>query len=1275
LDIRKIVNRIDLLIRGQDEFGNRIGESLKLDANTIALEVCQHVKDGIKSTELDEITAEICAYKLLDPEYNELAKRLVVSNNHKNSKNFVGLSEMTELLNRNGNFSDEYVKLVGEYGDRLDRAIDFIGDYLHMDFFGFKTLEKNYLLKATDADRHRVVERPQHLWMRVALEIHRDDTDRVIETYRQLSNFRYVHATPTLFNAGHRQNQLSSCFVKGTEVCTTDGPKNIEDVVIGDEVVTHTGDVNRVAQVHVNPLGERKIYRLKCHATPEIFVTGDHRIMATRHSSASWVPVEQLTTDHYVEIPKRNAGIDEHKIDIATLLPHLKYRPNVEVEYECDDESITPFTVFDGIRNRGNRIGRYLVINEEAALVLGALYGHGSSASIGGCDACNGSINVQANEALVGILLECDRFARMTKVNPAIHVRGGRVHLTINSCVLGSVFEHLTLHPMMFKWSEKLVKSFMIGLISAIGRTTESGHIGLPNLGQCKRIFHLCRQIGVPISVDKGEVVLPKGWIRARELRFRDGVAAPDDGTIDETHFTVYRHDRAFVKVERVEATDRRDECVYTLGVENDHSYNVEGTTVQNCFLAGVPDSIEGMYETVRRMAHISKNAGGIGLHLHDIRGNNAVINSTGGKGSGTTPYIRCLNDVSKHVDQGGKRKGSMALYMEPWHPDIFEFLELRKNTGNEELRARDVFPALFIPDLFMKRVREAVRNGSKCDGPKCNGPPPSVVYWSLMCPKRCPGLSDCYGEEFDELYARYEREGLCIRRVDILSLWNAILDSQMETSLPYMVYKDAVNSKSNQMNVGVIKSSNLCTEIMEYSSYDEYACCNLASICLPKFVDLASGPDAHGYDLMALADVAGQLARNLNRIIDQGYSPLPQVKKSNLRHRPIGIGVQGLADVFFKLRYPFESARARQLNSLISEAIYYGAVRESVRLSRERGEVMSGLKSLSDEERDRLVSTVAMLEMRENCLHDHQRRFIRNPGKAENDWQAGLIQEISTGKAFVKDLLRKADIAEGSMGNLYELQYWDHTQPVERWGSYSTFEGSPASKGLFQFDLWNREPSAYFADRWASLRGEMVKYGMRNSLLVAYMPTASTAQIMGNNECFEPITSNFYSRSVLAGNFIVINKYLQRDLIGLGLWNEDMKNRILLARGSVQDLNIPKDMKDIYKTSWEIKKRTYLDMAADRSRFIDQSQSLNLFIEDPTPSILTTVHLYGWELGLKTGMYYLRRKTVTNAQQFTVPSRRGNPSVSSSSSEGVSNSAADKIDECTGDACITCQA
>ena len=537
---------------------------------------------------------------------------------------------------------------------------------------------------------------------------------------------------------------------------------------------------------------------------------------------------------------------------------------------------------------------------------------------------------------------------------------------------------------------------------------------------------------------------------------------------------------------------------------------------MSSCFLLTMTDdSIAGIFETLSRCALISQSAGGIGLSIHNIRATGSYIKGTGGTSNGIIPMLRVFNDAARYVDQGGgKRKGAFAVYLEPWHADIFEFLELKRNHGKEEMRARDLFYALWISDLFMERVK-------------------ADADWSLFDPNEAAGLFDVHSGEFEALYHKYEREGRARKVVKARELWNAVLESQVETGTPYILYKDAANKKSNQQNLGTIRSSNLCTEILEYTSPDEVAVCNLASIALPKFVENGR------FNFDKLVEITRVATRNLNKVIDVNYYPIPQAEYSNKRHRPIGLGVQGLADTFILMRYAFDSDQAKQLNKDIFEAIYFAAVTES------------------------------------------------------------------------------ADLAE-------------------KLGAYDTFRGSPLSEGKFQFDLWGIQPSKRWD--WDSLRQRVMKTGVRNSLLVAPMPTASTSQILGNNECFEPYTSNLYTRRTLAGEHIVVNKHLMRDLVRLGIWNEEMREAIMAANGSVEGMeDIPADIRALYKTAYEISQKVIIDMSADRGAYICQSQSLNVFMEAPTYAKLSSMHFYAWQKGLKTGMYYLRSKAAVDPIKFTL--------------------------------------
>jgi len=541
------------------------------------------------------------------------------------------------------------------------------------------------------------------------------------------------------------------------------------------------------------------------------------------------------------------------------------------------------------------------------------------------------------------------------------------------------------------------------------------------------------------------------------------------------------------------------------------------GTTYQqlsSCFLIGTEDSVTGIFKTISDVASISKWAGGIGVHISNVRAKNSYIKKTGGKSDGIMPMLKVYNDVARYINQSGKRNGSFAIYIEPWHADIHDFLDAKKNNGVEELRARDLFYGLWIPDLFMKRVEKK-------------------EMWSLMCPNECPGLQDVWGDEFEKLFVKYENDMKYRIQIPAEELWEKIINTQIETGLPYIMYKDSVNRKSNQKNYGTIKSSNLCTEITEYSDTNETAVCNLASLCLPNYVENGE----FNYELLSLK--VQELVHNLNNVIDINYYPTKESRESNLKHRPIGIGVQGLADVFMILKIPYDSLEAKKINTNIFECIYYNAIFKSIELSK-------------------------------------------------------------------KD------------------------------GPYSTFKGSPISNGVFQFDMWGVTPKFYTQIQWDFLRNQISKHGIRNSLLVAPMPTASTAQIMGNNESFEPYTSNLYSRAVLSGNYVIINNHLMKELRERKLFTDEIIEDIMLNKGSIQNLKLPEDLKNIYKTSWELSQKCILDMAIQRGPFICQSQSLNLFVNPPRPAVIHSIHFHGWKMGLKTGSYYIRTKSILENQNFT---------------------------------------
>ena len=652
-------------------------------------------------------------------------------------------------------------------------------------------------------------------------------------------------------------------------------------------------------------------------------------------------------------------------------------------------------------------------------------------------------------------------------------------------------------------------------------RAANNFHIAMRKLHKAGIITHEVLEVSAKVKEDiKHERDFDFGYFGLKTLE--KGYLQKIDGDIIETPQYLYMRVSIGIHghdIDRVlETYDALSRGLFIHATPTLFNAGTHRPQMSSCFLiANKEDSIDGIYDTVKECARISKWAGGIGLHVHDVRANKSHIRGTNGTSDGIIPMLRVYNSTARYVNQAGRRKGSIAVYLEPWHADIMDFLEIRLNQGDEEARCRDLFSAMWIPDLFMKRV-ETNKN------------------WSLFCPDKAPGLSDVYGKEFEELYEKYENEGLATNTLPAVEVWKSIIKSQSETGTPYMLYKDACNEKSNHKHIGTIKSSNLCTEILEYTDKEETAVCNLASIALPKYVDVEKKEFNHE----ELHRVTKMVTRNLNKVIDKNFYPTENGMRSNMRHRPIGIGVQGLADVFILLRMTFGSEESRKLNRDIFETIYHASLESSCELS-------------------------------------------------------------------------------------------------EMYGTYETFKGSPFSKGILQFDMWDRDPQFSGRYDWDAMR-KLVKKGTRNSLLLAPMPTASTSQILGNNECFEPYTTNIYLRRTLAGEFVVVNKHLVEDLKKIGLWSKEMKDLMVKANGSVQNIiDIPDDIKELYKTVWEMSQKTIIDMAADRGVYIDQSQSMNLFVESPTVSKLSSMHMYAWKTGLKTGMYYLRSKAKARPIQFSL--------------------------------------
>ena len=1138
-----------------DNVTNRIskltyGLSDTVDVSKVAQQVFSSIYDGIKTHEIDTLSAEICIGMITsDPDYEILATRITASNIQKRAANNFNIA--MRKLHKAGIVTHEVLEVSSKVKDDIQPERDYDFGY-----FGLKTLEKGYLQKIDG----EIIETPQYMYMRVAIGIHGHDTERVLETYDALSKGLFIHATPTLFNAGTPRPQMSSCFVAGTAVFTTNrGPVPIEEVCIGDNVVTHTGSIKPVLQTHKNLLGDRTLFDVKIYKTPGFQVTGNHRFWSITKEQLHWKDepqwnsIEHLRVGDWISIPKTNSNTVYEILDMYELLKDENGAEHWTYSFEFDGTKMRRLTHFtseyrpNGITLKGEWFERYIKVDEDFAWFIGSWYGDGcityqrSSAKSKRTPTHRG-ISFAQNPNNTTFIEKIEKIGcKYLGVHACISKSNKRNCLSIsfNNSAIGNAFNILFgrwssgkfLWPNMYSWNRNMVSAFIGGLVSTDGCCTLKGNVTvqLTNQPLIKSIFHLSRSVGLDTSLTVGSKPYKDRKQYIGRIQFP---------WIPEIMKWVYKHydDNRLYKSERANTTleidgkiflrinaktrvkDNLPEFVYTLGVKDDHSYTVQGVIAENCFLiANKEDSIDGIYDTVKECAQISKWAGGIGLHIHDVRANKSHIRGTNGTSDGIIPMLRVYNSTARYVNQAGRRKGSIAVYLEPWHADILDFLEIRLNQGDEEARCRDLFSAMWIPDLFMKRVE-------------------SGGNWSLFCPDTAKGLSDVYGKEFEDLYEKYEAEGLAKKVVPASEIWKAIIKSQSETGTPYMLYKDACNEKSNHKHIGTIKSSNLCSEIVEYTDKDETAVCNLASIALPKYVDVEKKEFNHE----ELHRVTKMVTRNLNKVIDKNFYPTENGERSNMRHRPIGIGVQGLADVFIMLRMSFGSEESRKLNRDIFETIYHAALESSCELA-------------------------------------------------------------------------------------------------EMYGTYETFKGSPFSQGILQFDMWDRDPKFSGRYDWNAMR-ELVKKGTRNSLLLAPMPTASTSQILGNNECFEPYTTNIYLRRTLAGEFVVVNKHLVSDLKERGLWSKEMKDLMVKANGSVQNIiDIPDDLKELYKTVWEMSQKTIIDMAADRGVYIDQSQSMNLFVESPTLSKLSSMHMYAWKTGLKTGMYYLRSKAKARPIQFSL--------------------------------------
>ena len=1213
----KILTRINSLAYGE-EFNHK----LDIDTTKVAQKVIQEIFDGVKTSELDILTSEIAiAMYSINPQYATLASRILVSNHHKNTHNT--FSQKVEelytfekpLLNKN------FYDLVQANKELIDSKIDYSKDYL-FDFFGLKTLEKSYLYKIKNV----IIERPQDMIMRVCLSIHRHDLDKAFESYDYMSEHYFTHATPTLFNAGSNREQFASCFLLSMKEDSIDGIyKTLKDCAL---ISQHSGGIG----LHIHNVRAKDSFIAGTNGKSNGIVP----MLRVFNDTARYVDqcVTPETIIYTTEGPKQIQDCEYGKTRIFTtegpevignVLEH-SYEGDI---YEIDTmHSLEPLKITDEHpvyclkdQKRGlnysvikNRLEKELIkptwesvkdlteddllllqiptyenddetISEEDCYMYGLILGDGCMYP--SSTHCYLSLHSETKKHIIDsatnyLTRKCvDNYCVVEELTTRVYWKKN-TQLVFRHCDIYDINKEKHITEKWINLPLKKAKHIIRGLIDTDGCRGKELVFDSTSRNLIESIRYLLLRMGIPTS----------GYIRDRR---------------GESHISKHGDRIENKKIAYTLRIPKTDEICELLNIE-------KGTftkyfTFDRYIATRIKSIKQSQYEGI----------------LYDLQMKE------------THNYM--LHNCIVH-NGGGKRNGSFAMYLEPWHADIFEFLELRKNHGNELERARDLFYALWIPDLFMEKVEKDEE-------------------WHLFCPNEAVNLSDYYGEDFVHKYDSLVQQGLYREIVSARKLWSAILTSQIETGTPYLLYKDACNSKSNQKNLGVIKSSNLCTEIMEYSDKDETAVCNLASISLKKFVvpkdktdlilriyskpgciycDMAEKyclrydihyeklsyeqlslvqDKLHGvkfpqiyridknkfqhiggyteleeylrpsFDYDKLVDVTRIVTRNLNNIIDYNYYPTPETKRSNMRHRPIGLGVQGLANVFFEFGIPFESDLAKELNEKIFESIYYGAMLESMNLAKERETKIKILKT-------------GMKQSQETGLTE----FV------SSDILLSLQKEVN-----------------------YIQEEMDREQYL---GAYSTFMGSPLQQGSFQHNLWGHQSSDRYD--WSGLMNDIQRYGVRNSLLVAPMPTASTAQILGNYECFEPVMSNIYTRRVLAGDYMVLNEYLVNDLISLDLWSRDMKDKIIQNDGSIQAIDeIPNHFKARYKTVWEMKQKNIIDMAADRGKYICQSQSMNLFVSSPSTKILTSMHFYSWKKGLKTGIYYLRTRPSSKAIQFTV--------------------------------------
>tara|TARA_R110001599_G_scaffold328594_1_gene542158 strand:+ start:122 stop:3724 length:3603 start_codon:yes stop_codon:yes gene_type:complete len=1168
----KEIMMFDKIVKRLKNIGNEV--NLHVNYTNLAIKVIDQLYDGIKTSHIDELSAQQCASLVTNHhDYSILASRILISNHHKNTiPSFSNvMKQLYDFKDIHGNqhsmISEELYKISKTYEKEIENMIDYDRDY-YFNFFGFKTLERAYLMKINK----NIIERPQHMWMRVSFGIHGNNLKKVKTTYDNMSNLYFTHATPTLFNAGTPHPQLSSCYLQAMESDSIDGIYNtLKDCAniskwaggIGLHIHnirgsgTHIRGTNgtsngivpmlrvfnntaRYVDQCISP--DTWIYTTQGPMHIENVISGETQIfnstgkpetienilehpydgeMLSIKTTHSLDPL-QITENHPIYVLANQQKTLNYKTIINRLnknIANLEWKDAKDLT--CDDMLVYPIPTYEK---------DITTINKDDCYFYGVLLGDGNMKN----NTDSGHITLHTTEkayilSFIKNYLDKKYIQYFTTIDE--NITRIRWNKTVNlPFKYSDIYDINKEKHISYRWLNLPIeksKYIIKGLVDTDGCNKKELVFDSTSRQMIEAMRYLLLKMGI----------LSSGYNRDKR---------------GESHMTI----RGIIENKKISyclRIPKTKEICNLMNIEKPGQFFK--FLKYNDFLFTRIKSIDKIKNYRGTLYDLQMK------ETHDYTIHNGIIHNG-----------------------GGKRNGSFAIYLEPWHSDIEDFLQMRKNHGDEEKKARDLFYALWIPDLFMKRIKE---NGK----------------WTLMCPDECPGLSDVYGDEFEKLYEKYENENRGKNTINARELWFKILDSQIETGTPYMLYKDAANKKSNQKNLGTIKSSNLCTEIIEYSDDKETAVCNLASIGLSKFVK-----EDKTFDYEHLHEITKIITENLNKVIDINFYPTEKTKVSNMRHRPIGIGVQGLADVFAMMNIPYESDEAREINKLIFETIYHGALEMSNELSKAR--------------KDDLIELVKT----KRGWSEHKKDYIEENTWTFTDFSIDCQTYNTLNKKIKEKLLKHRPIQ-------HELNTAKSHPNFA--GSYSSIVDSPISKGLLQFDLWGVTPSDRYD--WNLLKQQIKESGVRNSLLLAPMPTASTSQILGNNECFEPFTSNIYIRRTLAGEFVIVNKYLMKELLDLNIWNETVKNSIIAHNGSVQQLDISDFIKKKYKTAWEISMKHLIDMSKDRGAFICQSQSLNLWLEEPTYNNLTSMHFYAWESGLKTGLYYLRTRAKAKPQQFTI--------------------------------------